>query len=459
MVNGAVGGMIDVNGLVAQLMQIERQPLQRLESRETQIQSRLSAFGRVAGALAALESALGVLARSSTFSAAKVTVTGEGVTAVASQAPSPGRYAVSVSQLARTQSTASIRVASASTDIGSGTLTIRNADGSQVLGTFTVGDAGTGTLAELRDKINAAAIGVRASLIGDGGEVRLVLNSSETGAANAFVVDTDAGLTHLGFAEKQAAQDAAFTVNGLALSSPSNVVRDALEGVTLTLNKAPPAGSPAGSTVDGEVLIGTDSEKIAAAVKDFVRAYNDAQKLIAELTRFDPNMKTAALLNGESVLRRIQGDLASGVRASMTAAAGEFSRLSEIGIAIQSDGALRLDEGRLAELAAADPGKLARLFSATSAIEYEQGIAQRLQATAKAITGPSGLLASRQEGLRASIRTLDQQQERMQARLVLIEQRLRRQYSQLDALMATSQSQSNALANALAGLPSLQDRR
>jgi flagellar hook-associated protein 2 len=456
MVTGVVGGMIDVNGLVSQLMQVERLPLDRLERRETQIQSRLSAFGRISGALSALDAALNTLSRAASFSAGKATVTGEGVAAVVSGTPATGRYAVSVTQLARAQSTASARIATAGTDIGSGTVTIRNADGSEVLGTFNVGDSGTGTLTELRDEINAANIGVRASLVGDAGQVRLVLNSKETGAANAFTVETDAGLAALAFAEQQAAQDASFSVNGLALTSASNVVRDAIEGVALSLTKAPPAGSPVGTTVDGEVVVETDSEKVAASINDFVKAYNDVDKLIAELTKYDPNTKTAAILNGESVLRRMQGDLRSLVRGTMTAAVGDFSRLSEVGISFAVDGTLKLDEKKIADLAAADPAKLVRLFTATSETEAEQGFAVRLRARVRSFVEPAGLLQARQDGLRASIRVLDQQQERMEARLVLIEERLRRQYSQLDALMTSRQSQSNALANALAGLPSTQ---
>lgn len=452
--SGISGGMIDVNTLVSQLMQIERQPLNRLQSRGTQFQSRLSALGRVASALSSLDNALTALSRASTFAAGKATVSGEGAAATAAGTPASGTYAVSVTQLARGQSTASARVATADTDIGSGTVTIRNADGSEVLGTFEVGDSGPGTLAELRDEINAANIGVRATLVGDGGQVRLVLNSKTTGEAAAFTVEVGAELSALGFATQQTAQDAAFSVNGLPLTAASNVVTDAIEGVTLTLTKAPPAGSPPGTTVDGQVIVATDADKIAAAVKDFVKAYNDVEKLIADLTKYDPNTKTAAILNGESTLRRIQADLRAVQRSAMSAADGELKRLSEAGITVSADGSLKLDEAKLADLANADPSRLARLFTTTSAIEGEQGFAVRLLAKVKTFVGPDSQIDARQEGLRASIKSLDQQQERLEARLTMIEQRLRRQYSQLDALLTTNQSQSNALANALSGLPS-----
>jgi flagellar hook-associated protein 2 len=69
------------------------------------------------------------------------------------------------------------------------------------------------------------------------------------------------------------------------------------------------------------------------------------------------------------------------------------------------------------------------------------------------ILGPNGLLDSRQQGLQVSIKAMDDKQAAMQSQLTLTEARLRAQYSALDALLSTRQQQSNALANALAGVP------
>lgn len=455
--SGISGGAIDVGALVSQLMTIERKPLVQLQQRETQIQSRLTALGRVKSALDALKTAADALRQAGTFSASKATASGDGATAAVSGTPQLGSYAVSVTQLARGQSNASAAFASATADVGSGTLTLRSADGTTVLATINVGDTGTGTLTEIRDEINAANIGVRASLVNDGGQTRLVLNSKQTGAANGFQVEVDAGLAAVAFTQNQAAQDAQFSINGLALTSSSNTVKDAAEGLTLTLAKAPPAGSPPGTTVDAEITVAQDADAVKKSVDDFVKAYNEVEKLIAELTKYDPNTKTAAVLNGESLLRQVQSGVRSIVRATMTAAPGDYARLSEVGLEIQRDGTLKLNEKKFGDALAADSAKVTRLFAATSTVEAEQGFAVRLRAQIDAIAGVDGSLKAREDGLRASIRTLDQQQERLEARLSMIEKRLIAQYSKLDALLSTRQNQSNALANALAGLPGLRE--
>lgn len=449
------GGAIDVATIVSQLMQLERRPLVALQKRENEIQARLTALGRVQGALSSLQTALDKLRQPAAFFATRATVAGEGATAVSSSSAAVGRYSVSVTQLARAQSAASAPVASASTDLGAGTVRILGADGVTELASLAIGDGGPGTLAELRDEINAANIGVRASLVNDAGQVRLVLNAKETGASNAFTVEVGAGLTGLSFATVQSAQDAQFSVNGLALTSPSNTVGDVIEGVTLTLTKAPPAGSPPGTTVDAEVAVDVDPAQVRATVEEFVKAYNDVRKLVADLTRFDPNTRTAAVLNGEGALRRIDAQLQAMVAGAIGAAAGDYVRLSEVGVEAQRDGGLKLDAAKFDNALTADPARVARLFTTVSAVESEQGFAVRLRALVRSFIDPQGALDARQEGLRSSIRALDAQQERLEARLALVQARLTREYSKLDALVSSRQSQSVALANALAGLPKI----
>jgi flagellar hook-associated protein 2 len=441
------GGTIDVAGIVSQLMQIERRPLVALQNREQSIQSKLTALGRVQGALSSLSSALSPLQQTSAFTATQATVTGGAVTATSTSSAAVGRYAVTVTQLARAHALASAPVASATTDIGAGTVQILNASGT-VVATLQIGDAGTGTLTELRDEINAANVGVRASLVNDGGQVRLVLNSTATGAANAFSVNVGTGLS-VSLSVTQTAQNAQYSVNGLALTSASNVIKDALDGVTLNLAQVGSA----------EVAVEIAPDKVKETVVAFVKAYNDVENLIDELTKYDPATKTPAVLNGESTLRRVQSQLRTLATGTKTAASGEYTRLSEVGIELQSDGTLKLNETKFTSAVAADAAKVARLFNTTSTVAAEQGFAVRLRAQVQATIEPQGPLDARQQGYQATIRALDQQQERLEARLAVIEKRLLAQYSKLDALLSARQQQSAALGNALAGLPTVQQQK
>lgn len=443
------GGSLDVARIVAQLMTVERQPLNALQRRENQLQSRLSAFGRVQGALAELGRAAATLRSTATFQATQATVSGEAATASAQPGAVAGRYTLSVSALARAQSSASALFSGAGATVGNGQFTISR--GGAAIATVAV--AAGDTLADLRDRINAAGSDVRASIVGDGAGVRLVLNSA-TGAASAFALSADAGLAALAFTATQSAQDARFRINGLALTSSGNTVSGAIAGVTLTLTRAPTdAQAAAGATVDAEIAVAPDARSAREAGEAFVKAYNGLVALIDELTRFDPATRSAGALNAEGALRSIRSMMrAIAVDTRTGVADGELTRLAQVGIEIQADGRLRFNAQTFDATFQAQPGRVERLFAA-AATDGSRGLALRLQELAQSITQSGGVLASRQDGLRATIRRIDDQQAQLEARLALTEKRLSAQYARLDALLGTRQQQSNALAAALAGLP------
>ena len=75
-----------------------------------------------------------------------------------------------------------------------------------------------------------------------------------------------------------AAQDAQLTVNGVSVTSASNTVADAIEGVSLTLLK----------TGSAKVTIGRDTSDAKPGIEAFVKAYNDLERTLRDLTKFDP---------------------------------------------------------------------------------------------------------------------------------------------------------------------------
>ena len=69
-----IGSGLDVNTLVQGLVQAEQKPAQlRLDQREAQLQTRLSAFGAIKGALVALRDSLSALGATDLFGRIKAT--------------------------------------------------------------------------------------------------------------------------------------------------------------------------------------------------------------------------------------------------------------------------------------------------------------------------------------------------------------------------------------------------
>ncbi|SCY07443.1 flagellar hook-associated protein 2 [Nitrosospira sp. Nl5] len=370
-----VGSNLDVNGIVSQLMAVERRPLTLLAQREADFQAKLSAFGTLKGALSAFQTAMQGLAdgtkfQAGTASAADVSV----LTAAASGKVVPGSYSVEVQQLAQQQKIHSDGFASTSSAVGSGTLTIQYGTYDSGANTFTLNseksaqtvtiDPSSNTLSGVRDAINAANIGISATIINDGTSDRLVVTGKDTGAANSFRItasDDDganldtAGLSRIAFdptaavgsgknlTQVQTAQDAKLEIDGIAISKLSNTITDAIEGVTLNLLKTN-TGSPT------MLNVARDSAGVKASVEAFVKSFNSVNQTLTSLSAYNAATGQGAILQGDSATMSIQSWIRSTLSASVSGisdSASSITSLSQIGVAFQKDGTLALDSVKL----------------------------------------------------------------------------------------------------------------
>jgi flagellar hook-associated protein 2 len=385
-----IGSGLDVQGIVDKLMAVESQPLNDLSTKETTIQSQISAYGALKSALASLQTAVHALAAPAPFQSTKATLADTDVASATTAAGAvAGRYTLEVSALAQNQKLASNGFAAVSDTVGSGTLTFNF--GTYSAGTFTPNAtagsrtvtiaAGQSSLAGIRDAVNAANIGVTASIVNDGSAngQRLVFTSNNAGADQSLkisVADDDAnntdgaGLSQLAYdpaatagsgknlTETRAAQDAAFTLDGIAIRSSSNTVTDAIAGVTLNLT-----GTNVGSPTT--VSVAQDTGPATTAVQTFITAYNALQTTITNLTKYDATNKQASVLTGDSTVRLVQSQLRSLIGGAVTGASSTLNTLSSIGITTQTDGTLALDTTKFNAALASDASSVGRLFSST----------------------------------------------------------------------------------------------
>ena len=383
------GSNLDVNGIVAQLMAVERRPLALLQQREADYQSKLSAFGTLKGALSAFQTAMQGFADPAKFKAVTAEAADKSIltaTSTGGGKATAGSYAVEVQDLAQQQKIRSEGFATPLSVVGSGTLTIQYGDYDAGTNTFALNNAkaaqtvaiapGNNTLAGVRDAINAANIGVSATIINDGTSNKLVLTSKDSGEANSLkitVADADGtnsdttGLSQLAYdpssgagagrnmTQVQAAQDAKLRIDGIDIVKPSNTITDAIEGLTLNLVKTN-AGSPTTLTV------GRDAAGVKETVEAFVKAYNTLNQALSNLSGYNAATKKGGILQGDSAAMSIQ----RGLRAAMTAEVGTgntFTSLSSIGVAFQKDGSLALDATKLQTALDSGFDRIAALFT------------------------------------------------------------------------------------------------
>jgi flagellar hook-associated protein 2 len=429
-----IGSGLDVDSIVSQLVAIERRPIDLLKQQATKLSTQLSSFGLMQSYVGNLQSAATQLTGSNLWTRMSATSSdAASVAATASATAVAGNYSIEVSQLARAQSLASSAYASSSSVLGQGTLSFTRGDGSTAA--VTIG-AGETTLAGIRDRINASAVGLSAAILTDASGARLVLSATSTGLNSAVTridVTGDVGLQQAltfqqgvtgNVTETQTARNSRARINGLEVQATSNTLDRVVDGLTLTLSRV--------TTAPVEVRVSADQDAMKKAVQDFVNAYNDISKYLAKETAYDEATKKAGTLQGDRTAIGLIGQLRSLV-SQTSGASSVFTSLSSVGVELQRDGTLKLNETRFNE-ALTQRTELARAFSNADADNPgNNGFAERFRLLANAVIGTDGLLTARSEGLRATIRRNEQQQERYQDRVALVEQRLLRQYQSLDA--------------------------
>lgn len=407
-----IGSNLDVNSIVTGLMSTEQGPLNNVTKQKTAVQTKISAFGSLNSSLASFQTALGNLSTSTKFNVQATSVSDSTVfSATANGQATNGSYTVNVTQLAQNHKLATAGFANTTDVVGSGTLTIDFGTYDTTGNSFTPNPAttsktiaipsGSNSLQGIRDAINAANVGVTASIVNDGSASgnRLVMTSTNSGAANSIKVSVadddsnnldDTGLSALAFdptltsgsgknlTQLQTAQNALLNVDGIAISKPSNVVSDAVQGVTLNLLKV--------STSAVNLGVNTDSTAIATSVNAFVTAYNNLNTTIRNLTKFDSTTPTnSGALMGDATTRSIATQVKN-VVTSAVATDGAFKSLSQIGVAFQRDGSLAVDSTKLQAAIAQSPADIAKLFanSATtsdSQISYTGSSSKTLSGT------------------------------------------------------------------------------
>lgn len=441
---------LDVNSIVTQLMELEKQPLKVLDTKEASYQAKISAYGTVKSALASLQSAVQTLTQPNTFKT--LGITSSDLTVVSGSAnteAAPGTYNVVVDKIAKAHTVRSNGAyTSTSATFNTGTLSIKVGSGSAVNIDIT---SSNNSLSNIRNAINNSGAGVSATIVNDGTNQRLVLTSKTMGSTGAITVTaTDSGsggsnalsdLASASLVEIQPAADAQFTVNGLSVTRNSNTISDVVQGLTLTLGKE-------GSST---VTVAKNATPAVTAVTAFVTAYNAVVAQNSALTAYDATNEAASILTGDATVRSIQSKLSGLVNSSVSGVSGDISRLSQVGVSLQKDGTLKLDTSKLTA-ALNDPDKdVASLFSQTTS--GNKGIAVQFNDWLSQATGSGGILASRIDGLTGSISGLDDRRDAINTRLVTIEARYRAQYSALDALISSMSSTSSFLEQQLDSLP------
>jgi flagellar hook-associated protein 2 len=383
--------------------------------------------------------------RSTTSSDTDIFTASAGADAVA------GTYEVEVTALARAhQLRSNVFAGGSSQVVGTGTLTLQLGSES-----FAVAIDGTNsTLAGIRDAINAAADnpGVAATLVNGSGGAHLILSSSQTGAANAITVTQsgDAGLEQLTYGpgdltrytQISPAQNAAALIAGVPVSSSTNSIENAIDGVTLNLAAAEP-----GTTLT--LTVAQDKTTVSNRIKSFVAAYNSMQTSLARLRSYDATTRAAGPMLGDSLLNGTESQLRRMISDNVAGTSGEFRTLSSIGITTQANGSLKIDETKLSKALEGSFDAVSRVFGST------EGVAAKLNSYIEDSLDTGSAIDTRTQALVKQQVALTKKSSDIDARMAVLQGSYIRQFSALDNLLSQLQTTSSFLTQQLDNLPKM----
>jgi flagellar hook-associated protein 2 len=456
---------IDAN--VAQYKTTLQKPLTNLQNQRTTDTTRLNALSDLKTKLDLLMGTLrsftlpgtasGLLGYSVANSMPSV------VTATASSSASVGSHSLLVTQLGQTDMALSSSLADTSTSIadaeGAGTKTIQiaiNGTTKNVDVDIAAGDTNGAVLSKLANAISASGAGVSAAVVSvNSTDKRLVINGKTTGAQGAISLSNVSGtlLDNIGLGSSvvsgrtaatstlggythsdTALLNAVFKFDGIDFVRDSNTISNVIPGLSLQLTGVQkPTDSPL------SLSVGLDQQNIQSSIQTFIKQYNDVLTAVVSKTAVDPASHVRQIFAGDTSflsLRRQLRTIASGIVSSVTT--GNPATLSQVGIAIGSDGTLSLtDSAKLNTAAGADGAQLSDLFNSTN------GIATQLKQLVDSFTKGSGLIQKSKDGISSQMSSLDTRIKRVSAGIDAKVARYRDEIGRLQATysMLTQQSQ------------------
>ncbi|AYR21978.1 flagellar filament capping protein FliD [Alcaligenes faecalis] len=455
-----VGSGLKLDELLENLRTTEKKSLAVIQNRQIANTNKISGYGQLKSSLSELQAAAKALNTEDAFGAVKVTSNSENINVTGNSKAAPGQYVIKVDNLATRQTLTAASQHSRDESIGKGgEITVRLANGATH--TLKMKDKDT-SLQGVMNAINAdTELGMKATIINTGdpdAPYRLQLSANATGEAASIssitvngndelaqVLTFDAANPTASGFEQTKALNAQLTVNGIAITSQSNVLKDTIEGLEISLTKA--GDEPI------NVEVSKDNSVAAKAIKDYVEAYNKFNKSIKALTAYNLDLKKGAALTGDSMAREAQNAMRDATLGYVPNG-GEIRSMVGLGINVDpKTGDLQLDEKKLNEVLKTNMVDLKNMFVG------ENAVAGRIETAVDEFIKKDGRIANAQEGAEKIGKKLQDQFDLADQRIENKIEAYRKQFVQLDVMINRMQGTSNYLTQQLSMLGNMNSNK
>jgi flagellar hook-associated protein 2 len=443
-VSSTAGSPISIAGLasglntteiIAALMGVEREPVTHLSDEQARVQGEQTQLQTIQTSLQTLDGAVSEFGLPGLFEESQTVTSSEParVGAAAVVGAAVGGYEVEVTQLANSAQRTFTFTSPTSED----TITIEGHEFKLKAG---------GSAKELAESINSESkAGVFAAALENG---TIVLSSRATGeSAGEFIKVSDAGGTLVETAgSAKAGQDAKFKVDEVEQTSASNIVSDAIPGVTLTLSSLTQQGPV---TIDVQPP-GPNVTALEGKVNAFIKTYNTTVEAIEKQLSTKPPVKpqnasefASGTLFGDLELTNVLSDMRETMYETIPGLEGEMSSPLDIGISTGAgtggatsqaslNGILQLNATKLTEAVKTNPTGVQKMLE-----QWSTG----LQKTINDAAGPGGSIEGRVNVDLSEVTQITSQITTMDEALARREKALQQTYANLEAVISQNNDQ------------------
>lgn len=452
--SGVASG-IDTQSIVEALASLERRPIDAAKAKLTKLTSQQSLVGTLTTKLKNLKdkaAALSTITQGLSLSATSSDTTK--ISASAGATATNGAHSITVTQLAKAGSSY-LSSGSAITDPATA---LSNTGSIHVTysGTTVDLDVTNLSLNAIKDAINEQVSGVNANVVNAGTstspDYRLVVTGDDTGASHGLSITADVGVT-LTNTSISLAQNAIFSVDNLTgIQRETNTISDYLQDVTFTLYDKTETNKPVTLT------IATDVSGVKNKIKGFVDAYNDVVSFYNTNNNYNSSTKVSGAFFGDSAVASIVNTLRqkgfNGGASYVATGTDNYGSLSAIGIRLQSDGTLQIDDSKLTERIGTSVKGVLDLFADSDGSGSDKGLAVDIRNFAQfASTGGKddngndvvGTLDAKTASIKSQIATLQKTIDTGEDHVEKFTAQLKAKYAKFEQTMGQLKAQQAAL--------------
>jgi len=446
-----LGQGINVQQFVQLALASQTAAITALQTQQTTLGTQIGEIATINSELASLQNAAAALndPLGALNSEVATSSNPNALTANAAGTASAGAHTISVANLATTSSYYSDEAPTSSTPLATGD-TIAITVGSSIVPVASVTTSATdNTLEQIAAAINLQTTAVQASVITDANGSRLALVSTTSGLPGVIATTgslhlASTGNTALNFHQAAAGLNASLTVDGVPVSSATNTVSGAINGVTLNL-AAPTLVNGVDTPIS--LTVAPDTTQASTAVKNFVTAYNTVLSEVNGQFKVGSDGTASAALAGDGTLQGAQSLLLGAASYSVTGNNG-LVNLASIGVNTNNDGTLSVDSSALSTALATNFSSVQNLLQNSTT-----GFAQNLSSVINNLSAPgNGILTTDSQSISGAAQALGQRVTDLQASLAVQEKTLTDTYSQVNITLQELPLLENQLTQEISGI-------